>query len=147
MSQKNSTCLRLLLHLLVSTSSAYFAGPNKMNWVDAKKYCEDRSTTLASMHSEQDFLDIQQTCIAIGTDDDCWIGLDYQNDKYIYLDNTTLDYGFNTDGSPATGQDPWHGNQPDDDPTDHCIQLESHVDFLLIDDLCADEELPLCNDG
>ena len=77
----------------------YFVGENRLDWLEAKAYCEDQGATLASIHSLQDWNRAKIKCQEILTTNDgsgCWFGLNDidQEGTWQYVDNSTTDYGF-----------------------------------------------------
>ena len=91
------------------------------NYFQAQLACDNHyGTTLASIHSNRDYLEAKELCSLIG--EDCWIGLNdiASEGKYIYDDGTEFDFAA------------INGNNVNKD----CIRLSSSDNYGLNDYLC-----------
>eukprot|EP01084_Bolivina_argentea_P302603 522350_1 len=86
-------------------------------WQEAQEYCQSEGTTLASIHSLDDWNQAKAQCAALlvvksDTSYGCWIGLnDIETQvEWVWSDGTPSDYGFANDDptQPTEGVDPWH---------------------------------------
>ena len=127
---------------------SYFKGDKESSFVDAKSYCEDRGTTLASIPTYEDYVTAYSVCPEI---DGCWIGLqdDIVEGIWSWTDGTDISssYGFHTNGTATNGKGPWWYGEPNNSGDDEdCVEMTSGK----YNDLrCTTTELqyPLCNQG
>eukprot|EP01084_Bolivina_argentea_P274919 468721_1 len=125
-----------------STSSRYFSGQTKMTFNEAEAYCNSFGSTLASVHSVIDHDLSTQICV-----DECWLGLFRQtvNSKWTWKDGSVSDYGFDANGNPNVGVDPWYSGEPNNSQGngENCLQLWRNG--LWNDNVCSVQLFPLCN--
>ena len=147
----------VLLILLTSEiqSQSYFRGDSPLSWTDAKLYCQNQQTTLASIHSESQFNEATLIC---QPHLECWTGLNDIDQEGIWNwdDGSVTDYGFNnSNADPTTGIHPWQrwGNvkEPNNGHwKEDCVEIiyngNLQGEWKWNDKSCTDWELiPICN--
>ena len=122
-----------------------FVGTQLLSWFEAEEYCQEKyNSHLATIKSQLDRDLAQALCRSLGNSGQCWIGL-YHHDAqstWKWIDGADLDYGFNADGTPKTGADPWDSGEPNYDSED-CVQLNHLYDWNDIS--CWTFNYPICN--
>ena len=80
-----------------------------MNFADAEAYCNSLGYNLVSIHSADEFEDVQSLCRNQSPQRHCWIGLtqDGEGQPWHWVDGTPADYGVNPDGSATSNVAPW----------------------------------------
>eukprot|EP01083_Nonionella_stella_P256887 879898_1 len=155
------------------SAATYFTPPSvdmKVNWEDAQTYCQSEGTTLASIHSLDDFNDAKAQCddlvghIEVGPNDiiGCWTGLNNveTQGEFQWSDGTPSDYGFANDdpSQPVEGVDPWSANTLLSSPPENVAivmrtgtyynwESDTHVEYNYRWDLMYTVWLarPMCN--
>ena len=126
---------------------------------NALDYCENtHGTSLASIHSVDDFEATQLLCTTVTTD--CWIGLNRldNQDAFVSMNDfewsdgtsfTSGDYGYN---SGVSGITPWanlQGSQPNNAVGNDqwCVELDDEQDYKWNDDDCHNDNFNhfICN--
>ena len=140
-----------VLSLIINiTSSSYVIGPSKLNYQNAKAYCESIGGQLTSTHSESDYYETKALCE--GTNSDCWIGLsDISGEgvEWKWEDGTVTDYGFvNNNNAYPSGIFPWQNGEPNDvGYNEDCVHLRAVYGYLWNDAQCSGENYPICACG
>eukprot|EP01084_Bolivina_argentea_P139534 245457_1 len=113
---------------LVSTSTT------RGTWQEAQSWCQSQGTTLASIHSTDDFNAAKARCKALIdvklNSYGCWIGLNNiaTQTEFIWTDGSTSDYGFtaNDPSQPTDSTHPWYGGQtPSTADVDACVIMQA----------------------
>ncbi|GAA6230376.1 snaclec agkisacutacin subunit B-like [Lates japonicus] len=74
----------------------------KRSWEEALKHCRRYSTNLPSLLSKTDLLQVQRVIQEIHITDSVWIGLRYLRDRWLWVNNDSLEY---EDWPQGEGQD------------------------------------------
>ena len=75
----------------------------------------------------------------------CWIGLAVSSESWKWTDATETDYGFDGNGNPITGADPWFSSHPDSSNNEECAHLWSWASYWWNDIVCSGKPCyPLC---
>lgn len=136
--------LRLLLFTQVSHQDRIFIYvPYKLSQPEAKRYCRERHTDLASFRNAAELAALQTPC---ETTDYCWIGLQrvaHGSPDFVWSDGET------------NGFRQWHSGEPNNEGgTENCVAMaknewydtvchQQFLDFLCYEDepiLAADEK-------
>jgi len=123
---------------------AFFTGPSTMDQSSAEAYCVDNGGHLASINSQMELDAARAVCVAASSS--CWIGLhsdDGNSGPWSWTDGSALDFGFNSDGTPTTGINPWDTGEPNDSGSEDCVELRGSS--ARYNDLeCHGQLIPLC---
>jgi len=122
----------------------FFTGPSKMDWSSAEEYCVDNGGHLASINSQTEY-DAAKAVCAAGSGS-CWLGLhsdDGNSGPWSWTDGSPLDFGFNSDGTPTTGINPWNGGEPSHNGED-CVHMWDFFGYKYNDVGCTGNYIPLC---
>ena len=131
----------------------YIGGTTTGNYNHASAYCQSLGKPIASIHSWGDFVNAQTECQRIvGSTGGCWIGLllDVDTKSWSWEDESSLDYGFDTNGDAMRGVLPWNGNEPNnvDNGREPCVHIRKPVGYEYNDMPCtATNHVPLCIDN
>eukprot|EP01084_Bolivina_argentea_P274665 468213_1 len=144
-----SANMRFICNICKGKLEKYLLIQQLSTWSNAQSFCSTNiGTSLASIHSKEDQDDIRALCSSNSAH--CWIGLSDINEQgtYVWVDETTFDYGTNPTGGVTPGMDPW-GNTPDNEPnggsSENCIQAHSDKGFRWNDESCASNAYFICN--
>ena len=115
-----------------------------MDQPSAEAYCQDNGGHLAVINSQTE-LDAAAAVCAASSLTLCWIGLQSEGDSLDWsrTDGSALDFGFNSDGTPTTGINPWYSGEPNSDGED-CIHMWAHFGYQYNDATCSVGMIPLC---
>eukprot|EP01084_Bolivina_argentea_P263299 445599_1 len=161
--KKNQSLLVLLFLLFLWSPTfvnAYFVGPTRCIWANAKSYCEQYGTELASIHSFEDMVAANTICRAntppiLDVFYFCWIGLTDMDEEgfYKWIDNTATDYGFhNSDPTHLKNEGNYQFMLHDDGHGYDCFTImsfmgEAYANLTYMgNDECWESWYPLCND-
>ena len=88
-----------------------------MTWNEAKEYCISQGSNLVTFNNSTINDELKLLCqlnYDTSNSGGCWNGL-YHNDStslWKWSDGSSLNYGFNIDGSPTVGIYPWSQGEP-----------------------------------
>ena len=139
----------LCIIILTATPESFIIGSNILNWTNAKSYCKELGTNLASIHSQSDFNEMQILCSQTGKG--CWIGLNDIKNQGIWQwdDKTILDYGFritdNFNTNPTSSIYPWSKREPSNGINEDCVILDVDQMYKWNDIECSNKYYPICN--
>ena len=122
-------------------------GPHPMTFDEAEAYCVSKGGHLATIKGSDDRDEAKALCKTYDGVDSrgCWIGLyhDDASSKWKWIDGSDIDYAFDLNGNPLTGNDPWWTGEPNHD-TEDCIHIFEGQSFNWNDILCSDKNHPIC---
>ena len=129
----------------------YFMGPTSVSFTDAEAYCLSQGSYLATIQDDSDRDEARTLCATYEDVNSrgCWIGLYHEDalSAWKWSDGSNLgEYGFDSNGNPTTGVDPWYSGEPNNNAED-CIHIFEHKGFAWNDAICSDLYHPICNPG
>ena len=140
-------------YININNIEGYIIGTTPVNsYAAANAYCNSQGSELATILDATDQAAAQALCSANANYDPlygCFIGLRHKDatSEWEWKDGSSLSlYGFNADGSPATGTGPWLAGEPNNNNED-CVHLLRYGGFAWNDHPCSGYyNLPMCND-
>ena len=125
----------------------YIIGTTAMTWNEAEEYCISHGSNLVTITDASMNAELITLCRAnyIPGSQGCWIGL-YLNQttlQYEWTDDSALDYGFNSDGSP-TKVLPWYDGEPTAGG-ENCVLLWQARSYNWNDMASWNTAIPICN--
>ena len=140
--------LYVSLDFVLCQDYRYWTSDTPLTWVNAKSYCENNRSQLASIHSKQDQKLAAELCQLLG-DVQCWLGL---NDRsvtgtYVWDDGSSSDYGFSDDDptQPIFQVYPWCATCSDGGSNEPCIKMRRIADnSSWSDDGCGFSLYAIC---
>ena len=146
------------IHKTTQYPGAVVVGPTASSFTAAKQYCESIGSNLASIHSSAENSIARTECMNTdastnGGVSGCWIGLflddvNTPEGQWKWIDGSTLDYGFDSNGDPTTTQnDPWYPGEPNDNGgNENYIHYFVPQQFNWNDAPGNSPNYPICND-
>ena len=125
-------------------------GPTGMTFDEAEAYCNNLGSNLATIKDINDRDEAKAFCQTLdhSNSNGCWIGLYFEDASWKWTDQSDLgQYGFDLNGNPTTGIDPWHYGEPKNwnSHGDACIHFFKRQYFNWNDGKCSDGNYPICN--
>ena len=132
-----------------NSDTQFIVGTTTMTWHEAEEYCQSLGSNLVTIANASMNEEVKSLCEAnfVSGTLGCWIGLYYNHTTSLWEwnDDSSLNFGFNPDGTPTTGTYPWIPGQPDSDAED-CTHLWAVRSFNWNDAGCTNYEMiPVCN--
>ncbi|XP_051251449.1 ladderlectin-like isoform X20 [Dicentrarchus labrax] len=113
-------------------SRCFLYVPRVLNWAQAERNCQSMGGNLASVHSFQEYHEIQRMIVRVSHySNPAWIGgSDAQQERYwLWSDGTRFSYSH------------WCRGEPNNDRGQHCTQI-NFSDQKCWDDFWCDGSLP-----